>query len=815
MGDTVSQRFRAYLNGIAAINPAVHKFSHPALNSTYGIELEFFSSANRYDLANRVNSCMFTQNARMTQQNVPLWTGNYDVRTGQQNVRVISGDPNNFDEWSTYFIEASEGYHAQSVKGDATCQNKGTAGSRIENDSSVTLNEQLGITLWSKRLGDNLIETDVKDGNVFRPTFAGLMQGAVRPTPSSLQYNLPNPTVNPWNPNDIRGFFQQNELVTNILFNWYGGYPFMRNANTYQQGNVPIGSLLIDNVVNHMTAHGIVLATQNFGFHVHLSEYPRIADPEARRNMLIGFIKLYYAFEPMLFAMHPPYRSESAWCQSLHTVFTFGEVRNNTTRLLDDLLGPHPQYTSIPISGIDRKIRGERYLALNLKNCAAGGIGTIEVRLGHCSFDSTFIQAYVNVLQTLLRLNLFMIHEDRTANRPVFTSHNRTLDGLNNLPDKPNYFALTGAEFNSRLYLPPLGQPDNLPRRPIEGYFEYYRRNNAVSTRFIIALITAFVTSTDSYDAINALIPFINLYHTQTTNWLSKQNLNAALSPIPRASQYNVFRPVLLRTEYALNRNPTGTFKTDLLHRCKTCSETPQGQCKPVFNNGVLPVKVNAPERPAAGPARLAANRDQSRLYNLRCDENGYYVDLKGKTQTELINAKLGGKRTSVMVGAGSGPLDLDMNMELITTSPLPQQTGEDYSMKNYQEVSKINTGAAIIHLREKKEGSFDVGYGDWLGGFTPDKRLTSIVTTLLNNKILDRKTLDILIENRYIDFYVFTTNTELHNKKLIQELGKLNIQPDTIEKIRAVYLNTQVAGRKTRARKIQKKRKTFRNKKI
>lgn len=808
---SMSDRFRNYLNGIAPFNPAVHRFSHPALYFTYGIELEFFSSANRYDLANRVNSCIFTQNHAG-------WRGNYDMGTNVAQDRVISDNPTNFDEWSSFFLEASEGYHAQSVKGDATCENKGTAGARIENDSSVTLNERLGITLWSKRVNDNLRETDVKTGNAFKQEFGGLGQGAVRPTPSSLQYSLPNPSANPWNPNGIRGFFQQNELVTNILANRYVEYPFMRSGNTFQPGLVPEGSITIDNILNHMTAHAIVLATQNFGFHVHLSEYPRIANPEARTSMLIGFIKLYFAFEPMLFAMHPPYRSESPWCQNLHTIFTFREVRNNTIRLLDDLLGnATTNYTSIPISGVNRKVKpGERYLALNLKNCVPGGIGTIEVRLGHCSFDSTFIQAYVNVLQTLMHFNLFLIQDDMSANRERFTGHNDILDQINQSPDKPDYFALKRNQFNSRLQRPAAGQPDNLPRRPIEGYFEYYARAKATSTRFITSLISTFVNITDSYDAMNTLIPFINMYHTNTNNWLSKQNFNAILNPIAQVSQYNVFRPVLLGTEYAIN-NADGTFKTNVLHRCKTCSETSLGECRPAFNNGVPPVRVGTPQRPLAGQSRLAAHRDQSRVYDLVCTEDDNTVHLRGKTQTELINAKLyGGKRTNRMTGSGSPPpFVIDMKTDLVTTSPLPEQTGEDYSMKNYQDVCKINTGAVAIQLREKKEGSFDVGYGDWLGGFTPDKQLTSIVTTLLNNKILDRKTLDILIENRYIDFYVFTTNTELHNKKLVEELGKFNIQPETIEKIRAVYLNTKVAGRKTRARKLQKKRRTFRNKKI
>lgn len=800
MGDTTSQRFRTYLNTIVPFDPAVHRFSHPALNSTYGIELEFFSSANRYDLANRVNSCMFVQNS-------PLWRGNYDVMTNVRDNRPISANnPNNFDEWSTFFIEASEGYHAQSIKGDATCQNKGTAGSRIENDSSVTLNEQLGITLWSKRVGDNLQETDVKTAaNAFRPNFAGLTQGVVRPTPSSLQYSLAQ-GANAWvNPNaTLNGFYQQNELVTNILFNWYGDYPLLRNptTNTYQQGSVPLGSLLLDNVVNHMTAHGIVLATQNFGFHVHLSEYPRIADPEQRALMIVGFVTLYYAFEPMLLAMHPPYRSESTWCQNLHSVFAFNEIRNSPPLAIwNDLVN------IVPISGVNRKIRGERYLALNLRNCAPGGIGTIEVRLGHCSFDSTFIQAYVNVLQTLLQFNMFLMAEDRAAGRVIFTSHNQLLDTINALPSSPDYFGITTAQFNARLNRPAPPAPDNLPRRPIEGYFDYYSRDKATSTQFIRSLMSLFVANTDSYDAINALIPFVNEYHTNTNAWLNKRNFNAALAPIPRASQYNKFTPVLLGTAYALSRNADGTFKTDLGHRCKTCSVTPQNQCRAPFNNGVRPMITNAQR------TGIASNRDQTRVYNLRCmDANGIVTEHKGKTQTELMNAKLsGGKR---MLGAGSPLPTLEMELDLIPTIPLPEETGEDYSMKNYEELCKINTGAQAIQLREKKEGSFVVGYSDWLGGFMPDKKLTIIVTSLLNQKILDRKTIDILIENRYMDTYVFTTNTEVHNRKLVEELGKLNIQPDTIERIRNVYLNTKVGGRKTRARKIQKKRRTFRNKK-
>ena len=781
MGDDNSQGFRMYLDGISEFDPGVHRFSHPGLNSTYGVELEFFSSANRYDLANRVNSCMWTQNDAS-------WRTNFSFG-GRPNVRILQAD-NDFNQWSSWFMEASQNYHAPAFKGDATCGNRGTAGVRIEDDASVTLNDELaGITLWSKQIGNNLQTTDIKTGNNYKPEFAGLSEGVPVRNPSALQITR-NPGVNAWN---VPGFFQQNELVTNILFNAYGEYQFTMNpaTNTYEQGRVPVGSLLLDNIVNHMTSHAVVLATQNFGFHVHLSEFPRITDPTQRATMIIGFVKLFYAFEPMLFAMHPPYRAESTWCQNLHSVFAFDEIRNGNPSLLwNDLV------FGIPISGINRKIRGNRYLSLNLTNCAPAppgarpSIGTVEVRLGHCSFDSTFIQAYINVLQTLFQYNRFMIVSDAAAGRAIYASHNYILDAIRASNNKPAYLDLPPNTFN------------NVVNRPTNGYFVYSANDPVRSGRFIRFLLNFFVTNTDSYDAINALLPYINEYHTNTRTWLNKLDISPGIGRVQRRSVSNVFRPVLLGTEYAISRNPDGTFKTDLAHRCKTCSVTPANQCRVPFNNGMYPIVTDNPR------VNDANNRDQTSLYRLSCPDDPTRP-LRGKTQTELINAKIGGKR----IGGGSPLPSINMELDIFPEVPL-EPAGEDYSMKNYQEACKINTGAESITLRKKEGGSLEAGYSDWVGGFMPDKKLTLIVTTLLNKKILDEKTLNILLENRYMDTYVFTTNTELHNRKLIEELDKLNIQPDTIEKIRAVYLNTQVAGRKTRARKIQKKRKTFRNKK-
>lgn len=116
--------------------------------------------------------------------------------------------------------------------------------------------------------------------------------------------------------------------------------------------------------------------------------------------------------------------------------------------------------------------------------------------------------------------------------------------------------------------------------------------------------------------------------------------------------------------------------------------------------------------------------------------------------------------------------------------------------------------------MRENEKGMIEVGYNDWLGGFMSDKRLTAIVSTLLSKQVVDKKTITTLIDHGYIDYYVFATNTELHKQKLTEELNELQISSNTIEKIRTVYLNTKVGGRKTRVRKIQKKRRTFRNKK-
>jgi hypothetical protein len=152
------------------------------------------------------------------------------------------------------------------------------------------------------------------------------------------------------------------------------------------------------------------------GFHLHVCEDRRPVqgqpawsiNSQPRKNMLIGFVKLFYIFEHFLFSLFPKYRSSSQWCRSYQSIFNFNEIRNSSVNVIWDVLTGANNIIAQRQNG-----RDYRYISLNFKNCrvepdGTTGIGTIEFRIGHSTFDSEFIQAYINLIQNLFNFNLYL-----------------------------------------------------------------------------------------------------------------------------------------------------------------------------------------------------------------------------------------------------------------------------------------------------------------------------------------------------------------------------------------------------------------------
>ena len=894
--------FFTYMNTQKQRDSNIHEFQHPSLNSRYGIELEFFSSENRYVIANRINSCMFNNNDLWWRNNFNAKfdiNSNFPFSNGQRHLDTGS----NFNEFSSFFVESALVYRTPSHRGEAICSNQGTAGLRIENDSSVEMsNNGPGITAWSINVRNRHENTDIKGvGGTYNPNYKGLSSNVVN---FSFPKNFPfsQHTLkgnNEWNINSNSTFItkQQNELVTNVLTNDYIKYPLGIESQEREgegEGEIPtkekylpLGALLMDNFLNHLLSHQTVLFTQRCGFHVHLSEFSKIKDEGRRKQFIVGFVKLFYVFEPLLYSFHPIYRSRSDYAQSLQSIFTRDEIRDGTEdQIWNDLAGiEYEDY--MPISGVPRK-RGQRYVALNLMNCR-GGIGTMEVRIGHVTFDTQFIQTYVNILQTLLKFNEYAINTYIRLGKYPFTIHNSLLniDGL-----IPYYCTKLSSDDYNEQEPRESPQDNNLHRsntnnykinrgfmnfnkfRPTHGFFDscgYDPGDKEYKTSIISNQIKTFIFLTGSFAQLRLMTPYINYYHaTEDTSelkcWLNGHHMNNIDFDNLNSERYSTVFQGTAPTEEQKNKEFINNFKPVLkdIHyipgskyfnpECPTCEEP--RKCKPKYNNG----KNFTKDEIISSPRIINGNRDdrknQAHLYRVDCSGSRYY----SKVQTELINYKiyddLRGVAPQSQVAVASGPGQI-LNFTQASTQAshrpfptisqlsqpslrgVPLASGHTsmfgpsrvyslggmgggktrtrrYKVKGVRKTRKmigagnentnedsrpaenepyvntsfyrVNEGAESISIR-KNGTKVEAGYVNWVGEFMEDKGLTTIFNRLLDEKIISETTLDLLLENRYMDYYVFLKEEDYHKNKLKEELAKFNITNDTIEKIRKVYV--------------------------
>lgn len=602
----------------------------------------------------------------MYSQNGEWWRNNFDSIAGipdngiiPPSARRIQND-NNFNQYSSFFLEAHTRYHARSHKGDERCENRGNAGSRIENDPSVELdkNDGTGVTLWSLKQEQFHMGTDyraVPGANGQETPWGANARGLKAANVISLYKpdNIGNGKCSFHSLRDGRRFtgandYQNdntlyvnnfNELVTNVLTNAHVRYPHGMNAGVIEERWTPLGGLLIDNLCNHMLAHTSVLVTQRCGFHIHLSEHPIIGDYQARAEVITGFIKLFYLFEPLIFSFFPKYRSSSQYCQSLQSIFTKREIIECGIQLYNDLVMDGGYYVGAFMAGDARNharvTKGyKKYLSLNLQNCLPGKIGTIEVRLGHSSFDSKFIQAFNHFLQVLLQLNITLIRLGE-AQHDKYRYHNLLLSS--NLI--PYYCKLSSNEYSNNAYVPEHVEatayadrevhPDHY-FRPIFGFFDscgYTGNDQTYKSHIIRNLFKTYIGLTGAKNTMEILHPYINFFHTSDDYmWLTPRtgmnliNFNTAIEQIQVLcgvaniqEANNIFTPVEIGVNYAYN----GDGGVNYQHNCKTCSANEAGVCKRDFNNGNLP-NSNGRTRDADREARL---RDESELYEKACQE--------------------------------------------------------------------------------------------------------------------------------------------------------------------------------------------------
>jgi hypothetical protein len=602
-----------------------------------------------------------------------------------------------------------------------------------------------------------------------------------------------------------------NELVTPALTNVHINYPRgVRADGTNGNKLLPLGGLLIDNLVNHMKAHNTVIAVQEAGFHLHISEYPRIANEANRINMICGFVKLFYLFEPLMYSFHPYYRSISTWCQSIQSIFTYDLV------------------TNIPIGGVQRRDRGAlgayaspRYVALNLFNCRDGGIGTLEVRLGHSSFSSKFIQIYVQFLQVLLRFNMSLINYDINNGRALHTSHNYLLQIANNNGGIPNYCHQTTAQYNDYIIAMNRGGyavPGNRGR-PQYGFFESMRGRNE-RNRILTVLAKLFGGCTSFWNGLNILLDYTNYYHSTDRDWLCVNSNNAVnkdniingfgggtLHQVVDHTNWNHIYTVNIGEDYYLNNRG----KRDYEHMCATCSQNAAGNCKRSFHNwSEEPESVDAARNPS----------DEHHLYRDRCDGRNLYY----KVQTELINYKIsdydrgqywrGGyrktqklKNKKLFGGDNNKNTSIKRSRNNSSNSEMSESKKRKINTSNNTSNKKVwpyrvNQEAVDIVLTVPDDGKITANYANWLGDLEPDNVLSEIFRTLISEKVVDMPTLELLVDKKYVDYYVYLTNTDIHTKSLIKELYRYKINSDLIQKIRDIYVRITGAHKNTNANK-------------
>ena len=686
-GKINSKKFIKWLNDrLDDKNDKHDEYYHYGIDCNYGIELEFMSNESRYVIGSRINSCMMEQNnGQFLKSKSILDPGLNDTKNITAD--IITEQAN--DQWSMFMVESLRDHAAKTMRGLAECENIGSSGFKIEDDPSVYLDNAITGTKgwyasWSK--ADESKE--------------------------ALEDPFYNYKAGPIDRAFIDRLHQRNELVSPVLRN----EPYEVPTIDGKKHKLPLGFVALDNMLNHMMNHNLRMTTQRTGLHVHLSYKDGYSNPKEKRYLAVGFLKLYYLFEPLFLAMMPSYRTGHAYCRIMQSIFTFDEILHQPiTRL----------YKSI-VNGIKlpsmKSIRTNiliRYVGLNFENLQEGGIDTIEWRAGSSTFDSKYIQNIIMLLQTLFMYNKFLYDKATAKQIDGLTYHNLLLIDCHERRCSryrqklfPDFVDFTNKEYNLNIspsynedsnilfgitleHIRYKKRPDTLPiinqlGSPIWGVLGLCGKRT--SKNIIVNLMNTFIVLTGSFNIFKNMLPYIQFFHSTSDNGvqyndidiINESDLEKQLLRDPLISKHMTpglsspvlsehvtpglsspvlsglkFKAISMFTDYLPKEGIT-----NLLHECNNCYKD-RGQC--VNDYDMRPERVQLPHQPPPLPRQKSnvydTSHDISRLF---CEYDVY----DGKTQTELIahkripyNEELARKRSQPLVG---GAVSLDSSYEPI-----------------------------------------------------------------------------------------------------------------------------------------------------
>jgi len=741
--------------------------SQHGLNCIYGVELEYCSmdsngandaiGSNQFVLPNKVNNCILNQNNiafRKYQFDPFSQTDSISAQQVQQNLAPRNGIRNDgdFNQWTNFMLESSTDHGSNTHVGIPNVpvgnDRRGTSGAKIEQDGSVDLQHGV-VTIWSdtnstiypkKRISYGTASIDIVDFN-------------------SIDHAVGINT----------------EFVSPPLVN----EPF--NISIGAPNYVPYGTILLDNLMKHMKNHQHILFVQDCGLHIHVSKNRKLPQNLRGGNLspleAIGFLKLFWLFEPFLISLQPFYRSFHGFCRSIQSIFTFNELITLTDAQLYAVMMNNDAAGALPGS-VDRFNGADhRYCTLNFKNLRAGGIGTVECRLGHSTFDGRAVQLQIHILQMLFQLNLAFIKD--TGDHRYHESLLYCAQGLNAIP---TYCFQTSPQYD---VLPNLYAPITAANvgRPVSGFFVSC---NGIGERSHIVreLAKLFFSCTGDDVGMRTAIDFINLYHSNQNVAEAGAIADMNIHPYYRSQSMNEINLDFYIQDYISYSNGlhwqrriakglggireyNGPFRpcrfvyyemfnnyfpdagvTDLQHASKVCSVRADGTRSGTYNNGNILINT--------GPRTVQANlMDTAHLY--RETDASYQGN---KIQTELLNLKTsngaftGGKRKS------------RKNNKKLKSTKKNKKGGMEPVLK--LPTMKLNKGDGFI-LKGKENVQLFRSM-KWQEDEL-DKNVTTFVNKLLQQNIITFEELVILNDSRYLEAILYFGKDTEKKSQLLNEL--------------------------------------------
>jgi hypothetical protein len=824
--NAIREVFCTYLSDItASLYPGEYEWN-TGLNCRYGIELEFYHINNdqptsRYVLGNKVNNCIFNQNSNdffkyrfnpdhptdtiLTQQLA------YNATTLPNSIGINT----NMDEWSNFLTEVMSDYHAPThIRSPVSIADRGDSGFKIEEDPHVTFNDipppNLSPTMGPAPNGyrDDIYYGLVMDGrntdkltiwksddNLYLDDVISTARSGTAEIKIIDLYEIADLTIS-----------CKTELVSPKLID----EPFLMNGKY-----VPYGVIAMDNIITHMKNHNSILFVQNDGLHIHISKNTKMSDALGGNQIsvaeAVGFAKLFWLFEPLFVAGEPRYRSENdiIGYQSFQSLFNLQEILDETDDTIYRVLT-----TNGGLNGVNRRLADVRYTALNFDNLVPPGIGTIEYRIGHGTFDGKAIQLHTHLLQVLFQFSNSILLHCRTNDidpNDIYTSLFKNARDIGAIPyycEYPSqvYDTLPIKNFLSDYRLWSFTRAlDDLNENLGSPIYGFFRSCYGMDHRSYIikSLASLFVALTGACDGIDTLLDYINLYHTDIgvdIDGFPHYNIPTDLDPIV-ISDYRPYIDIwnqkpfdmyhyritlsipFVPYEMFATYNPTRLPRsTNLVHPSPTCSisNVTHQPHTTIFNNGINPLERN----------RIRNTVDDT-LNDAHLFKDSAIHGRYGKTQSELLNHK---KNITVSGGKNKRKYIHKTKRKYIHKTKKNRKGGNQDKIKP----KKIDK-PVLLNFKANINKELDPYDMTILSGkvilsrpikFTSEKkideRLSSTVTNLLTKKIISLKQLELLIRMNYIEPFLY-----LHEPTLLSVLKRipdLNMTEDLFKRIQSEY---------------------------